>query len=82
MIRHRVWGKILLLACAVLMTGSAHAQNEVEMADQLRESGKIYVVVVVVLLILLGVLAYLFTLDRKLTRLERDQEEPDSKHGQ
>jgi cell division protein FtsL len=36
------------------------------------ENGKILVVVVVLALILIGVLAYLFTIDRKVTKLEKE----------
>lgn len=50
------------------------AQNPdstVAMADGMRSSGKIYVVVAVLCLILLGIALYLIRLDRKLTRLEK-----------
>ena len=42
------------------------------MADDLRASGKIYVVVAVVAVIVLGLLGYLISLDRKVSRLERE----------
>ena len=42
------------------------------MADDLRASGKIYVVVVVVVVIVTGLLAYLVSLDRKVSRLEKE----------
>ena len=45
----------------------------VEMADQLRTNGKIYVVVVVLLIVLLGILAYLISLDRKISKLEQSK---------
>ena len=41
------------------------------MADSLRSSGKIYVVVAIVLVILLGLIGYLISLDRKVSRLEK-----------
>ncbi|MFT2007221.1 CcmD family protein [Pontibacter sp. 13R65] len=47
------------------------AEPEVEMADVLRRDGKIYVVVVVILTLLGGVLIYLISLDRKVSKLER-----------
>ena len=52
----------------------AFAQNptEVEMADQLRADGKIYVVVAVVAVILIGLFIFLFLLDRKMSRLEKE----------
>lgn len=54
---------------------SAPAQTDIEMADALRQDGKIYVVVVVLLTVLLGVVAYLITLDRKVSRLEKQFKE-------
>ncbi|MDQ2794074.1 MAG: CcmD family protein [Bacteroidota bacterium] len=42
------------------------------MADDLRASGKIYVVVAVVAVIVAGLLAYLISLDRKVSRLEKE----------
>lgn len=48
------------------------AQIDVEMADRFRADGKIYVVVAVIAVVLLGLLAYLFSLDRKVSKLERD----------
>jgi hypothetical protein len=55
---------------------SALAQNTmpdepVQMADGLRSNGKIYVVVAVVVTILVGLFAYLISLDRKISRLEK-----------
>jgi CcmD family protein len=47
-------------------------QADIEMADQFRADGKIYVVISVVLLILLGLFIYLFSLDKKVTQLEKE----------
>ena len=44
---------------------------DVEMADQLRRDGKIYIVVGCVLVVLAGVLFYLVSIDRKVGRLEK-----------
>ena len=60
---------ISLLACLVLAI-SSYAQ-EVEMADTLRSDGKIYVVVTILVVILAGLIAYLVTIDRKVSRLEK-----------
>ena len=46
--------------------------NAVEMADALRTSGKIYVVVLVVTIILTGLILYLIRLDKKVSRLEKE----------
>ncbi len=45
--------------------------NSVEMADTLRSNGKIYVVVAVIVIILVGLLIYLFALDKRLKMLEK-----------
>ncbi|MCC9137103.1 CcmD family protein [Pontibacter silvestris] len=47
------------------------AQPDVEMADTLRQDGKIYVVVTVLLSVLGGLIIYLVSIDRKVGKLER-----------
>ena len=61
----------------VLISAACIAQNgetdeKPQMADGLRASGKIYVVVAVVVTILLGLIFYLVQLDKKVRKLERD----------
>ncbi len=65
--------KLLLLIMSVLLTSAATAQDKVEMADVMRSNGKIYVVVAVCLTILIGLFIYMFTIDKKLSRLEKDK---------
>lgn len=68
--------KLILLTLMGLMpffSSFAQSSNQVEMADFLRSSGKIYVVVLVVSLILVGFIVYLFTIDRKVSKLEKQQ---------
>lgn len=48
-----------------------YSNYEVEMADQLRKDGKIYVVVTISSLVLLGLLGYAFFIDKKITSLEK-----------
>ena len=56
-----------------LMTLSVAATaQEVEMADTMRSNGKIYVVVGIILIVLIGLIAYLFFLDRKVTKIENE----------
>ena len=62
--------KIFLFTFFLLNSVLAFSQ-EVEMADQLRSSGKIYVVVGVVLVILIGLLLFLFLIDRKVGKIEK-----------
>ncbi|MFS8617510.1 MAG: CcmD family protein [Solitalea sp.] len=44
----------------------------VEMADALRQSGKIYVVVSVIAVIFIGLAIYLFSLDKKISKIEKE----------
>jgi len=49
--------------------------TKVEMADQLRSNGKIYVVVAVLSTVLLGMIIYTTTLDRRINKLEKEIKE-------
>lgn len=61
----------------ILMLGSllgiAQENNAVEMADGMRSSGKIYVVIASLLLIFLGIVYYLFRIEKRITKLEKEQ---------
>jgi CcmD family protein len=48
--------------------------NGVEMADSLRSNGKIYVVVICIVIILVGLLAYLFSIDKRLKKIEKENQ--------
>jgi len=56
----------------LLFTLLINAQN-VNMADAMKENGKIYVVIAVMLTILAGLVLYLVRLDRKISRLEKNK---------
>jgi CcmD family protein len=45
---------------------------QTEMADVMRADGKIYVVVVVLATIFAGIFAYLIHIDRKITKIEKE----------
>lgn len=63
--------KIILALFLVINTITVFAQdNGIEMADTLRSNGKIYVVVVCIVIILIGLILYLFAMDRRLKKLE------------
>lgn len=47
-------------------------EGGIEMADVLRSSGKIYVVVAVLVLIMTGLFLYLAGLDRKIRKFEKE----------
>ena len=56
----------------LLLSFAASAQaSDIEMADQFRADGKIYVVILVVSVVLIGLFAYLFRLERKVSELEK-----------
>lgn len=46
--------------------------QDVIMADTFRADGKIYVVVAIISVILGGLFAYLFSLDRKISKIEKE----------
>lgn len=60
----------LLLFSFTAFTASAQA-SDIEMADQFRADGKIYVVIAVVSVVLIGLFAYLFRLESKISALEK-----------
>ncbi|MBC6612591.1 hypothetical protein H8B15_16835 [Hymenobacter sp. BT507] len=65
---------VALLAALLLpiLRAVAQSPDEPEMADALRQSGKIYVVVTVIAVVLAGLLFFLISLDRKISRLEKE----------
>ena len=62
--------KISAITLVLLFLNSFTTMAQPEMADGMRSEGKIYVVVAIIVVILVGVIVYLFALDRKLTKLE------------
>lgn len=68
--------KSLFVFIAILLSSIAsYAQadgNKVDMADTMRSNGRIYVVVAVVVVILIGLILYLARLDRKISRMEKE----------
>jgi len=68
--------KWIFMLLSNVITFSVMAQqgnNEaIEMADAMRASGKIYVVVLVVTVILTGLILYLIRLDKKVSKLEKE----------
>lgn len=71
--------KTLVTLILLFLHFSLFAQQEVEMADTLRSEGKIYVVVAIMLVIFVGLIGYLFRMDRKVSRLEKKIYEKDFK---
>jgi CcmD family protein len=67
--------KILFSALLLSAYMSAFAQQNqpVEMADVMRNSGKIYVVIAIVVIIFTGLAIYLFSIDRRLKKIEKEK---------
>lgn len=55
-----------------LVARAQEAVDKIEMADAMRVSGKIYVVIGVLLIIFLGFTAFLVMTDRKISKLEQE----------
>jgi CcmD family protein len=66
--------KLILLIALVFNVIAAFAQsnNGVEMADRMRSQGKIYVVIVTIVIVFIGLAIYLFSIDRRLKKIERN----------
>lgn len=62
--------KLVSLLSLLILAVSVFAQGNVEMADELRSSGKIYVVVAVMLVLFIAFILYLFTIDKRLKKIE------------
>ena len=62
--------RLLLVLALTIPFVNAFAQDQPEMADTMRANGKIYVVVGVILIVLAGLFVYLFSIERKVKKLE------------
>jgi CcmD family protein len=66
--------KILFLTFLLFGYTTLFAQQTqpVEMADAMRSSGKIYVVIATIAIIFTGLAIYLFAIDRRLKKIEKE----------
>ncbi len=73
----RLKATILSLITIILTQTNALGQvkEKVEMADNFRADGKIYVVLAIILVILAGLFFYLIRIDRKVTKLEEQKQD-------
>jgi CcmD family protein len=70
--------QFLLWTSGVIIPTATLAQSP-EMADTMRSNGKIYVVVGIILIVLLGLVFYLFSLDKKISRIEKEMKKDSGK---
>lgn len=54
------------------VTESDYSNNTVEMADQMRADGKIYVLVGIIVIIFVGITVYVVNTDRRISKLEKN----------
>jgi len=67
--------KLLIFLFLIFGSNLAAQTNSIEsetMADIMRSNGKIYVVVAVVATILIGLIAYMIKVEKKISTLEKD----------
>ncbi|MBE7178409.1 MAG: CcmD family protein [Mucilaginibacter polytrichastri] len=64
---------VLLLCLSTFFCAFAQQEQQVQMADDFQQSGKIYVVIATISIIFIGLAIYLFTIDRRLKKLEKDR---------
>ncbi|TKB95509.1 CcmD family protein [Pedobacter cryophilus] len=62
---------ISLFSFFIISLGVFAQEGKIEMADELRSSGKIYVVVAVMTLLFVSFIVYLFTIDKRLKKIEK-----------
>jgi len=67
--------KLTFLLLLLLSYTCVFAQSNlgVTMDDTLQSSGKIYVVVAIIAIIFVGLALYLFSIDRRLKKIEREK---------
>lgn len=69
---NKFFQKIWATAALLFICFAATAQTNSGAEDVMRSNGKIYVVVAVCLTILIGLFLYVFSIDRKLSKLEKE----------
>lgn len=57
------------------ITTEDYQNSKVEMADKMREEGKIYVLVGIIGIVFSGIVVYLISIERKVSKLEKLLEE-------
>ena len=70
--RNSAYGLMLLFA-GLLSSNCVFAQNNGAVENVMRSNGKIYVVLAVCITILVGLILYLVSIDKKIARIEDKQ---------
>jgi cytochrome c biogenesis protein CcdA len=69
----KFWQKAMALMVGLATSLPLFAQEKAAMADLMRSNGKIYIVVAVCLTILIGLFLYVASIDRKISRFEKEE---------
>lgn len=64
---------VFFIAYHLILTPLLHAQTGDSHGDIMRQNGMLYVVIGVLIILFIGLLVYLWTLDRRLNKLEQQQ---------
>lgn len=64
---------VMLLLLLSYVSSFAQDSADVEMAFDMRSSGKIYVVIATIVIIFAGLSVYLFSIDRRLRKIEKEK---------
>jgi len=67
---NKIIHRLLFIICCLCSSTLLFAQEKTE--EVMRSNGKIYVVVAVCLTILIGLIVYVFLVDRKISKIEKD----------
>ena len=71
---HKLAKYLLFVVCGLLLSATTFAQEKSSgLDDVMRNNGKIYVVVASCLIILTGLFIYVFIVDRKISKLEKNR---------
>jgi hypothetical protein len=68
----RYISRLFTILLLLLSSQFLHAQTDSSLGHTMRSNGRIYVVVAVILVILAGLFLYLVRLDRKMSKLEKN----------
>jgi CcmD family protein len=74
----KLFKKCIFLSLFVFLVMRSYAQatnGETQPENFMTSNGKIFVVMAVVVIILIGLFIYLFTLDKKISKLEQNKKE-------
>ena len=64
---------LFILLLITMFVEAQEGTGKTDFGETMRSSGRIYVVIAVILTILIGLILYLVRLDRKMSKMEKEQ---------